>query len=121
MVVKASQTKFNLAQPMKIDLGDTAVYLRETRGLTQRAAAELLGITPVHLCNIEKGNANPSRELLSKYREVLGADLYVLAWCRQGSEDNLPMPLRSAARALRDAWANELGLPSSSNNDSDKC
>ena len=94
--------------PMMIDLGETAAFIRESRGLTQRAAAEKLSITPVHLCNIEKGKAHPSHELLRKYREVMGVDLYVLAWCRNGDIDKLPAPIRESAKSLSAAWHEDL-------------
>jgi transcriptional regulator with XRE-family HTH domain len=93
---------------MTIELGETATFIREARKMTQRAAAEKLGITPVHLCNIEKGKAKPSPDLLRKYREVMGVDLYVLAWCRNGDFEKLPPSIRQSAQALSAAWHEDL-------------
>lgn len=42
----------------KIGGGMVARYRKE-RGLSQRAMAVMLGITDVHLCNVEKGRASP--------------------------------------------------------------
>jgi transcriptional regulator with XRE-family HTH domain len=91
-----------------IFLGKTARDLRETIGLTQRAAAEKLGISYVHLCNIENNKSVPSSALLDRYRELWGVDLYVLAWCRYGDISRLPAPLRQAAADLADAWKHQV-------------
>jgi transcriptional regulator with XRE-family HTH domain len=93
---------------MAIPLGKTARYLRDEAGLTQRAMADLLGITAVHLCNIENSKSAPSPELLDRYRSKLGVDLYVLAWCRHGDIERLPPALRKAAATIADGWQAEL-------------
>jgi transcriptional regulator with XRE-family HTH domain len=89
---------------LKIRLGQTARRLRESLGLTQRAAAVALDITCVHLCNIEHDRAAPSQELIEKYRELWGVDLYVMAWCDMGDTSKLPKPLRKAAAELTKGW-----------------
>ena len=89
---------------MTISLGATARSLRESLGLTQRATARMLGISFVHLCNIEKERAAPSQNLIDKYRELWGVDLYVLAWCKNGELSKLPRPLRDAASQLSKTW-----------------
>lgn len=38
--------------------------LRVSSGLSQRAFAEMLGITNVHLCNIEHGRVDPTAVLM---------------------------------------------------------
>ena len=48
-----------------IELGATIKHLREAKGLTQRAAAEVLGISDVHMCNLEHNKARPSADLLA--------------------------------------------------------
>ena len=93
---------------MKINLGETARELRETLGITQRAAAKALGITTVHLCNFEKGKSSPSQALLDRYQDLWGIDLYVVSWCRHGSVEKLPRGLRSAAVELSKAWQDRL-------------
>lgn len=95
---------------MAISLGKTARELRDSLGLTQRAAAEALGISYVHLCNIENDKSSPSADLLDRFRELWGVDLYVMAWCNYGDTNKLPMPLRKAAAKLADAWQQQLAL-----------
>jgi len=89
---------------LTILLGRAARELRDRLGLTQRAAAEALGISFVHLCNIEKDRAAPSQALIDKYRELWGVDLYVLTWCSKDASSRLPAPLRNAAQALAEGW-----------------
>jgi transcriptional regulator with XRE-family HTH domain len=89
---------------LNILLGKTAREFRESLGLTQRAVAEQLGISFVHLCNVEKNRAIPSQALIDKYRAIWGIDLYVLAWCLHGDPKKLPEPLRRAASVLAAGW-----------------
>jgi transcriptional regulator with XRE-family HTH domain len=89
-------------------LGKTAKYLREELGLTQRAAAEALGISYVHLSNIENNKAIPSAGLLDRYRELWGVDLYVLAWCLHGDLNRLPKAVRKPMAELAAAWKHQL-------------
>lgn len=93
---------------MTISLGNTARHLRESLGLTQRAAAEMLGISFVHLCNIEKNRAIPSPTLIDRFRELWGVDLYVLAWCLHGSNEKLPKSMRKAAADLASGWQRQI-------------
>lgn len=92
-----------------IYLGETARRLREHKGLSQKAAADLLNITTVHISNIENNKASPSRELLERYKRHWGVDLYVLAWCLFGDPNDLPEPVREPMRQLGRAWLKELG------------
>jgi transcriptional regulator with XRE-family HTH domain len=91
-----------------IRLGKTARHLRETLGLTQRAAAESLGISCVHLCNVENDKAVPSPALLERFRELWNVDLYVLAWCLHGDTNKLPKPLRKPMAELARAWQDQI-------------
>lgn len=86
-------------------LGDTARDLRESFGLTQRAAADRLGVSFVHLCNIENDKSRPSPELLGKFRDVFGVDLYIYAWCQRGDLSKLPPGMRDVTKRLTDEWA----------------
>jgi transcriptional regulator with XRE-family HTH domain len=90
-------------------LGKTARHLRETNGLTQREAAELLDVTVVHLSNIENDKSAPSPSLMERYRKLWGVDLYVLAWCLHGDPKKLPPAVRKPAAELADAWRTQLG------------
>src|SRR4051794_34198969 len=92
-----------------LHLGRTAKYVREKKGLTVRAAANLLGISHVHLVNIENNHALPSMTMLEKFKEAYGVDLPVLAWCLFGDPERLPAALRGPMMALADAWRKELG------------
>jgi transcriptional regulator with XRE-family HTH domain len=91
-----------------ISVGDSARSLREQLGLSQKEAAAELGISNVHLCNIENDNANPSPELLAKYRDKWGVDLYVFAWCRIGDVTGLPRQVQSAAKSLSEGWQRQI-------------
>jgi len=92
-----------------IYLGKTARHLRESLGLSQRAAAEQLGISYVHLCNIENNKAMPSPNLLERFQKLWNVDLYVLAWCLHGDAENLPKALRKPMTELAKAWREQLG------------
>ena len=91
-----------------ISVGNSARSLREQLGLSQKEAAAELGISNVHLCNVENDNANPSPELLAKYRDLWGVDLYVFAWCRIGDVAGLPKQLQKAAKSLSDGWQQQI-------------
>lgn len=91
-----------------INLGKTIRHIREAKGLTQRAAANVLGISDVHLCNLERDKARPSDELLAKIRDEWDVDPYVLSWCLHGNAKKLPRPVRAAMKQLAQAWRVEL-------------
>lgn len=103
------KTNVNWPTPIMIKIGNTARYLRDTLGLKQREVADALGITVVHLCNIENNKSSPSAVLVDKYRELWGVDLYVLAWCLHGDIESLPPAIREPARKLAEAWKEGLG------------
>lgn len=88
-------------------LGQTARFVRDKKRLTLREAASKLGISHVHLCNIENNNVKASLDLLSKIREVYGVDLIVLAWCLYGDPEQLPPAVRGPMKALAEAWKRE--------------
>jgi transcriptional regulator with XRE-family HTH domain len=91
-----------------LDLGETARELRERRGIPQVEAARLLGITQVHLSNIENNKARPSPDLGEKYRDVFGVDLYVYAFCTRGDTSRMPKAVRDASARLGAIWHAEL-------------
>jgi transcriptional regulator with XRE-family HTH domain len=90
-------------------LGKTARYVRDRKQLTLREAAAKLGISHVHLCNIENNQAAASLQLLEKMKDVYGVDLVVLAWCLHGDPERLPASVRGPMKALAAAWKRELG------------
>lgn len=56
------------------NLGHVFRTLRNNRGWTLRFAANKLAISHVHLCNIEKGRAKPSLQLLSRVGDIYGSN-----------------------------------------------
>jgi transcriptional regulator with XRE-family HTH domain len=72
--------------------------------MTQRAAAEALGVSYVHLSNVERGKSEPSAGLLERFRTVFRADLHVLAWCFFGDDKQVPPRLRVHRRRLAREW-----------------
>ena len=101
-----------------IPLGKTVRHLRESLGLTQRDAAQGLGISVVHLSNIENNKAVPSPTLLDRFRELWNVDLYMLAWCLHGDVDKLPQAVRKPMAELAKAWQKQLAsvLPTNRKN-----
>lgn len=91
-------------------LGKTARYIREAQGLNQREAAQQLGISDVHLCNVENNKSSPSSALIDRYRELWSVDLYVLAWCLNGDASQLPASIQKPAEQLAKAWRKQLGI-----------
>lgn len=92
-----------------IKLGQTARHLRTSKGLTQKAAAHQLDVSVVHLCNIENNKSAPSADLLERYRDLWGIDLYVLAWCLHGDAEKLPKEVRKPMKELARVWQKQLG------------
>lgn len=91
-----------------INLGETARELRERSGWAQVAAAKELGITQVHLSNIETNKARPSAELIQRYHDVFGVDLYVYAFCTRGNLSDMPRALKTASEKLAQLWRADL-------------
>ena len=91
--------------------GQAARLLREQRQMTQRATAEALGVSYVHLSNVERGRTEPSTGLLDRFRVVFGVDLHVLAWCLFENDQTIPEALRGPRKTLAEAWRKELCLP----------
>jgi XRE family transcriptional regulator, fatty acid utilization regulator len=91
-----------------LHVGNTARQLRESLGLTQVEIAEQLGISSIYVSKIENEHSFPTRQIIDRYRECFGIDLYVMAWCQHGDVDTLPAALREPAAALAKAWAKRL-------------
>lgn len=62
-------------------LGNTAKFVRENLGMTQRGTAERLGVSAVHLSNVERDVTPPSSSRIARLTEVFGVDVYVLHDC----------------------------------------
>ena len=93
---------------MTVKLGSTIKYVREAKGLTQRAAAGVLGVSDVHLCNLEHNKARPSTRLLQVMEEAWGVDVYVVACCCDGDWERFPKAIRGPMRKLAAAWRAEI-------------
>jgi transcriptional regulator with XRE-family HTH domain len=70
-----------------IKLGSAARNLRERLGLSQRAAAAQLGMSHVHLNNIENEKVSPTANIIEKYYEAWGIDLYMYAVAKYSDPD----------------------------------
>ena len=91
-------------------IGTTVRYVREKLGMTQKAAAEALGVSSVHLSNVERGVAPPSALLISRFAEVFGVDCYVLNYFTgEGDDDDSPERVKQARRKLAEALRRQLG------------
>lgn len=93
-----------------IHIGKAARYLRDRLGITQREVAERLGISYVHLSNIENNKVLPSASILESYKSIWGIDLYVLGWCLNGDADRLPSQFTAPVRELTKAWKSQIEL-----------
>jgi transcriptional regulator with XRE-family HTH domain len=89
-------------------IGSTVRYVREKLGMTQKAAAEALGVSSVHLSNVERGVTPPSAMLISRFAEVYGVDVYVLNYCTGEDEGDVPEGVRQARRKLAEALRRQL-------------
>ena len=63
-----------------------------------------LGVSFVHLCNIERGKATPSSALIDRFRTIFGVDLHVLAWCLFEDDADVPETMRPLPAQLAQAW-----------------
>lgn len=51
---------------------------RVEKGIKQKDLAKKLGITQQYLCQIEKGEIEPRRDIMLKIAEALGEDVTIL-------------------------------------------
>ena len=58
-----------------ISLGESIKNRRKQLGITQPHLAELAGISTNTLYKLERGQANPSLDIIQKVSEVLGMEL----------------------------------------------
>jgi len=61
-------------------LGEAIKRARSAKGLTQRALAEKVGVTPAYLCQIENGRRDPGTGLVKSICDALGLPPEVLFW-----------------------------------------
>jgi transcriptional regulator with XRE-family HTH domain len=107
-------TSQNLISPVAskcrkmINLCDAARELRSRLGLSVRKAAKELGISFVHLSNIENGNASPSPEIMDRFRRAWGIDLYMFAVCKFSKLNEFPERVAAPLERLKIAWEREI-------------
>lgn len=89
-------------------IGPAIKTLRARLGQTQEQMAGELGITSVHLSNLENNRSKPSAKFLERAQEIWGVDLYVLSWCEDADLSKLPEPLRAIASDLHRTWSEQL-------------
>lgn len=84
-----------------------AAELRERIGWSQKDMATALGVVQSEISKFENGDriaCVDEDSLLTRYRELLGIDLYVYAWCKHGDIDKLPSGMRWAASKLTEEF-----------------
>lgn len=89
---------------MPIKLGKAAQDLRQKLKLSLRAAADELGVSYVHLCNVENCKASPSPEMIEKFHAAWGIDLYMYALAFFSDDREIPKELRGPIKALEAGW-----------------
>lgn len=60
---------------LSVQLGETIKVRRKELGITQPHLAELAGISLNTLYKLERGQSNPSLEVLNKLAEVMGMEI----------------------------------------------
>src|SRR4051812_27864817 len=89
---------------MPVSLGKAAQDLRSKMRLSLRQAAQEIGVSHVHLCHIENGKASPSPEMLEKFHDAWGIDLYMYALAFFPEDRETPKGLRAPVKALVVGW-----------------
>jgi len=87
---------------MPINLGKAARDLRVKLNLSLREAEAELGISYVHLCNIENGKVSPSEGLVERFHEAWGIDLYMYALAFHSDGGAIPKVLQPPVKALKE-------------------
>ena len=96
-------------------LGDKIQELRKEKRLSMRGLAKSVGVTPMHISNIEKGFTNGSSELIAKIAKALETDPDKLLHLAdrvdpevvdviQKNPDAVPSFLRSAKDLTPEEW-----------------
>jgi transcriptional regulator with XRE-family HTH domain len=64
----------------KMKFGKHIKAARNRRKCIQKNAASILGITAIHLSNLEKDKSTPSLELIESIHAYFGVNVYICAW-----------------------------------------
>jgi len=89
---------------MPIRLGKASQELRKRLKLSLRDAAAELGISYVHLCNVENDKASLSPDTIERFYDAWGIDLYMYALAFHSDDRNTPKALRAPVKALAKGW-----------------
>ena len=73
-----------------MDLGTTIKKIRQQKGVRQNSLAELSGITPTYLSQIESNQKEPNLSTLRAISEQLGMPLPILFFLSLDAEDVIP-------------------------------
>ena len=68
------------SEVLHIDVGSAILHIRDQQRKTQRRFAKELGISPVHMCRVEKGIVKASLDLIDRVEKLTGINPYVFAW-----------------------------------------
>lgn len=60
--------------------------IRVLKGIKQGEFAKELGITPQHLCKIEKGEVEPRRDLMKKISTILGLTIQEIFFSEENQQ-----------------------------------
>lgn len=99
---------------VKDSIGGDLRRLREDAALTGAAVARAVGISPGHLCGIEKGSSEASTAVLVGIADVLGADLSVRAYPSTGPRihDRIQSQIvEHLLRTVRPRWRTFVEVP----------
>jgi transcriptional regulator with XRE-family HTH domain len=99
---------------VKESIGRDFRRLREDAALTQVAVAKAVGISPAHLCGIEKGISEASTAVLAGIADVLGADLSIRAFPNTGPRihDRIQSQIvERLLRVVRPRWRTFVEVP----------
>jgi len=83
-----------------MEIGSAIRKIRRDRELRQNDLAVSVGITQAYLSGIEKGNKNPSTEVLNKIANYFKIPLAIIYWDSMSEEDVHPSKLE-AFRVLK--------------------
>jgi transcriptional regulator with XRE-family HTH domain len=93
-----------MADPEDLDFAPAFREWRQSAGMRQREAARQLGITAVHLCNLESGKSQPSLKLIARIEQAYGVNLYLLAWLSRFYLPNDELLTQQFENAYRDYY-----------------
>lgn len=89
---------------LKIILGKNIRYIRESKGLSQKDLASLAGFTPAYLGYLERGQKNPSVDLIQKIASALDIEAYRLFL----AEKNVPSEITQLIHSVSDLGPNHM-------------